>query len=195
MAQVLTCTASTFDGLTNPYTGEPIETKMLVRPSGDPLFFAPDTYCPAKPVSSRVEAMALWDRINSVHGLKSGREIRCAYTGQPLTLQSGPEGFWFSGGLDTSILRPWSEYLYYMNMRNGKPSPKHPKPAQMSRVEYRADTEYTYETEDDVERTTDAEDYAADIVDRHGKSSGVERKTTVQGASFRNKPNKHRQTR
>lgn len=129
MAHVIDCTGSDFDGLLNPYTGEPIETKMVITPDGKAFFYAPDTYSTAQVFGSMVEAHRNWSRVNGVAGCRpDGVPATCAYTGEVLEPHDGC----YIGGFDPTAFHTREEYLYYVTMRGGKS--KYPKPGADARV-------------------------------------------------------------
>ena len=130
------CDGVDFDGLKNPYDGERLAVKMLVRPGGEPLFAAPGAYAPcAARAESSVEAYRLWDRVDGKEGLRTAQRmpVTCAWTGEPLSMRKTGRGWTLSGGFDPTVFRPRDEFLYYAEMRGGA-SPR-PKPGAGSRVE------------------------------------------------------------
>lgn len=129
------CTGPVFDGLRNPYSGEPLRPRMTVSSSGSAKlrFFAPDTYSPTDPQPTARDAYRLWNRVDGVEGLKDGCPVVCAYLGTPLKLEHDERGWWYSGGLNVRLMRTREDFLAAVTMRGGKPTGPAPEP--VSRVE------------------------------------------------------------
>ncbi len=118
----ITCTGAAFTGLKNPYTGEPIVVKMVIRENAEPLFFAPDTYDTAKRQPSSKTAYENWNCVDGVFGLRgTGRPV-CAYTGKPLQFKSDEDSCWFVGGFNPTHMHTRDEFLKFVTMRGGKPT-------------------------------------------------------------------------
>lgn len=121
MATRIKCTGRDFIGITNPYTGEPVVTEMIVGKDGACLFGAPDTYSPAAWRKTKEEAYALWCREEGIEDVRKGQKIVCAFSGAELVLEEDPDlGFRYSGGFDPRIFRKRHEYLNGITMRGGK---------------------------------------------------------------------------
>lgn len=118
-------TSQNFQGLTNPYTGEPMVVFMHVSPSGV-KFTCPDTFSTADPAETTGELYARWNRKNGVTGLRAGSPIACAYTGELLSQGTRFGKPCYTGGFDPHMFYSREEFLYYAWMRDGK-SP-YPKP-------------------------------------------------------------------
>ena len=114
-------TTELFRNLTNPYTGRPMEVVMVVNPGRDPLFTSPDTYSTDDTFPTREECIAAWDRKDGISGLKKGRPITCAYTGEPLKLVSCVDGWRFAGGFNPHMFFSRDEFLRLAGMRDGTP--------------------------------------------------------------------------
>lgn len=126
-------TSLDFTSLKNPYTGELMEVYMLVAPSGEVRFSAPETYSPGDVFDTPEACYRKWNRVNGIEGPKQGSLILCAYTGEPLSLvKSTFGGYRYLGGFDPRMLHTREEFLYYANMRNGESTM--PKPAILERV-------------------------------------------------------------
>lgn len=113
------CTAPEFKALRCPYTGDPLEVRMLVVPGSPPRFHAPDAYSPAIPRPTPDEAYRLWNRVDGVEGLKSGKPVTCAYTGKVLSATSGPDGHAFAGGFDPRMFHSREDFLRLASSRDG----------------------------------------------------------------------------
>ena len=110
--------AEKFRNIRNPYTGETMEVKMVTG-DGVPLFFAPGQYSTAKHFATAREAIDAWDRTDGVTGLKARDSLRCAYTGEPLTVEEDSAGFYLAGGFDPCAMHTDDEFLLYATMRDG----------------------------------------------------------------------------
>lgn len=113
------CTADEFKDLRCPYTGEPLEVRMLIVPGQPPRFHAPSAYSPAEPCSSPEEAYRRWNRVDGVEGLKSDTPVVCAYTGAPLSPAHCPDGYFFNGGFDPRMFHSREDFLRLASSRGG----------------------------------------------------------------------------
>ena len=121
-------TSKDFQGLTNPYTGEPMVVFMHTSPSGV-KFTCPDTFSTSESAETPAELYARWDRKNGISGLRTGSRIVCAYTGEPLSIGNSFGKPCYVGGFDPRRFYTRDEFLYYAWMRDGKsPFPK-PEPS------------------------------------------------------------------
>lgn len=111
-------TSTDFQGLINPYTGEPMTVFMVVSPKGV-KFTCPDTFSTADPAESPSELYRGWDRVNGVAGVKKGKKITCAYTGETLTIATRFGKPCYSGGFDPHRFYTRDEFIYYAKMRDG----------------------------------------------------------------------------
>lgn len=116
---VYECNAARFRGLKNPYTGEDVRVKMVVTKDGTSKFFAPDTYTPSEVFRTAADAFRHWNRANGVEGVKSGKPVVCAYTGDPLKPVRTPDGYCYEGGFNPHMLYDRDTFIYYMRMRDG----------------------------------------------------------------------------
>lgn len=114
------CTAEEFKSLRCPYTGNPLEVRMLVVPGQPPRFHAPGAYSPAERYPTPEDAYRMWNRVDGVEGLKTGRPITCAYTGAVLAAVRDREGCGFSGAFDPRMFWTREEFLRKATMRDGK---------------------------------------------------------------------------
>lgn len=158
------CTGSAFRGLVNPYTGEPMKVKMVVRTGAEPLFFAPDTYDTAKRQPSSSAALDRWSRVDGIAGLRNSVPPKCAYTGGTLTFASDSDGAWFKGGFNPSHLHTRDEFLYKATMRDGKPSRPAPSSVRATPVA------------EDVKVKSHAKDVSQAAIDLAGESVSKARK-------------------
>jgi hypothetical protein len=176
--RIVDVTASKFNGLVNPYTGDPIKVKMMIPDSGKPFFFAPDTFTHAAHYPTAKEAIDAWDRDNGIQGVKDRSCLLCPYTGESLTVRQDVAGFFLSGGFDPRRFWTDDEFVYFASSRMGKTD--YPKPGALVRVESvpeRPD-EMPRETET-VERTDEARKVAEAVVDQFKDSVGMKKATVV----------------
>ena len=114
------CTADEFKSLKCPYTGVPLEVRMLVVPGQPPRFHAPEAYSPSQPFPTAGTAYRKWNRENGIEGMKTGLPITCAYTGKMLAAASDREGYYFTGGFDPRLFYTRDEFLRLATSRAGK---------------------------------------------------------------------------
>lgn len=185
---IVEATAARFRGIKNAYTGETMVVKMLVPERGRPMFFAPDTFTPAKPMRSAAELLDAWDREDGVGGLKNRGNLVCPYTGKPLSVVETSHGVFLDGGFNPGMLMTDDEFLYYATMRNGKPT--RPAPSAV-RVELEKERFDPAPAEDPVEPTDDARHAAEKVVDQFKDQVGMEKeKTTVSMPTGRTRRNR-----
>lgn len=112
-------TSKDFEGLVNPYTGEPMTVYMKVRSGGKVLFACPDTYSTSDLEDDTASLYSKWNRKNGVSGLRTDQPIVCAYTGKPLSVMKRFGKVCYTGGFDPHMFYTRSEFLYYAWMRDG----------------------------------------------------------------------------
>lgn len=105
------CTGPDFDGLVNPYTGEPMKVVMKIRTGGqEPYFCAPDTFSPAvfrpRPDMERLLSAA-------------PDPMKCLWTGRELQMIEVDGEVVCLGGFDPQQPLPRAEFLHYARMRDG----------------------------------------------------------------------------
>jgi hypothetical protein len=105
---------------------------MNIDGAGRVTFTCPDTYSTAAPAETTEKLYDLWSRINGVSGFKSGKPIKCAYTGEFLSPSTSFGKPCYEGGFDPRRFYTREEFLYYAWMRDG--ISKFPPPGKMSRV-------------------------------------------------------------
>lgn len=163
-------TSHEFDGLVNPYTKEPISVKMVVGCGPEPLFHSDETFSTSDLQPSTKDLYRLWSRIEGREGLRTGLP-KCAYTGEPLTVEEFDGKFRFIGGFDPRVLRTRDEFLYFATMRDGVSS--FPKPGVTERV-VKSDIEATASRSQKSHADSvtpgvsqDSIEIAAGLIDRH----------------------------
>lgn len=163
MGKPIDCTGSAFADLKNPYSGERMMVKMIVREKGEPLFFAPDTYDTSTREPSARSLFDNWNRVDGVSGMRSGQKIVCAYTGEVLTKRQDGETHWFDGGFNPTRLHTRDDFLYFATMRNGVPTrERHPDRA--TKPDEKPPASLTHETE----ITDEAMKAAEELAKKHG---------------------------
>lgn len=170
------CTADEFKALRCAYTGEPYDVYMLVVPGQPPKFHAPNAYSPSQPFETAEKAYRMWNRVDGVEGLKSGRPITCAYTGEMLAAASDRDGHWLTGGFDPRMFHSRADFLRYATMRDGKPV----RDSGDSRIEV-APVDWTpvKKREIDTEPTDEAVKIAAGVLQKHKAELPSQAVTTV----------------
>lgn len=124
-------TSKDFEGLANPYTGDPMVVYMLTG-SGPVKFTCPDTFSTSDTADTVSALYDKWNRVNGVSGTRAGA-IRCAYTGELLSLGKRFGKPCYSGGFDPHRFYSREAFLYYAWMRNGV-SKYPPPPENTARV-------------------------------------------------------------
>ena len=182
------CSADRFRGIVNPYTGEPVEVKMVVRAQGAPLFFAPDTYSTSDFFPTAQQAIDMWDRVDGVGGMKPRTAMKCAYTGEDLHVEEVPGvGFHLVGGFNPKALVADEELLYRLTMRDGKATRPAPKaPARVAPAAERAE-HAPGEGDEALEPTDEAREVAEKVVMAHKDSLGLKSEKTVVSMSGKGK--------
>lgn len=113
------CSGPVFDKLRDPYSGEPLGAKMYVN-RGRTLFSAPSAYSVRDRFPTARDAYRAWNRVDGVEGLKDGKPIVCAYTGEALRLAHDEDGWYYEGGFDPHMLLPRQKFLHFATMRGGR---------------------------------------------------------------------------
>ena len=157
---LVTCTSKDFAGLKNPYTGEDMVVKMMTCPDGRCLFAAPDTYSTAGFEAGPKEAYQRWATSEGFEGVRVGKPIQCAYTGESLSIEKTESGVHYLGGFDPCMFRPRAEFLYYAWMRDGespfpKPQPDTPVMSGTS-AQHKVERQETKITQDAIDHASSA---------------------------------------
>lgn len=177
MATIVDCNGVSFKGIKNPYTGTPIDVKMVIADDGKVWYFAPDTYTTSDPQGSVAKAIELWSRVDGVTGRRDPAEaIKCAYTGEVLVPQEDGS---LLGGFDPTIFHTREDFLRLVNMRDGISTAK-VSSARVETVLEKAPTPVSREPE----YISGALEEAEDII----KKSGVKfkkRSTIVAGTDLK----------
>lgn len=126
-------TSKLVEGLTDGFTGEPLEVMMTVTAGTPPLYNCPDAFSVHVPHGS---LEALRDDVSmkdGVRGLRDSVHPKCPYTGEDLLLRVFPDGrFAYKGGLNPRVAyKSLEELRYWLSMRDGKspyvkPGPQKP---------------------------------------------------------------------
>lgn len=128
-----------FEGLRDPYTGDPIRVFMRFRRGGVPVFYSEGAYSPSTPWPTAVEAeeRALM-RGGVTVGNGPARVPTCPYTGKVLRLRRvDGVGFLYAGGRDPRVPKgSVRELAAWLWERNGVvPAEYAGKPAEITRSE------------------------------------------------------------
>lgn len=182
-------TSRDFEGLVNPYTGEPMRVKMVVGCGPEPLFHAPDTFSTNDLQKSTNRLYELWSRVNGRQGLRSGIP-KCAYTGEPLTVAEFDGGYHFIGGFNPKVLMPRDKFLYYATMRDGKavrpePSPVNIRLTKPGETVKPSDSQKRHAESVTPDVSQDAIDLAQDQIEKHKEELPLPTKTGYTGEGRR----------
>lgn len=105
------CAGPDYEGLDNPYTGEPMRVEMTMRANGlEPLFCAPDTFSPAT-----FRTRAEMDRFMATVPDRN----KCAWTGRLMRLVELDGEVAYLGGFDPHVPTTRDEFLRQARMRDG----------------------------------------------------------------------------
>lgn len=176
------CTAPEFKALRCPYTGDPLEVRMLVVPGSPPRFHAPDAYSPAIPRPTPDEAYRLWNRVDGVEGLKSDTPVVCAYTGVPLSPAHCPDGYFFNGGFDPRMFHSREGFLRLASSRGGV-SPRSGADSRVEAVPPDMTPEKPRKT--DTDPTDEALHIAEKVLEKHRDDLPPQASTTVSMSTGR----------
>lgn len=115
-------TSKLAEGLTDCFTGRPLEVFMEVKAKSPPMFYCPDAFSVHVPF---VSLEALQDAVsmkNGVCGLRDAIHPTCPYTGAKLKLRQFPDGrFAYAGGLNPRrAFESLEDLVYHLSMRDGK---------------------------------------------------------------------------
>ena len=117
-------------GLTDGFTGRPLEVMMSVQAKTPPMFYCPNAFSVHVPYASidlLQDAVSMKD---GVCGLRDAVHPTCPYTGQPLKLRPFPDGrFAYAGGLNPRrAFQSLEDLVYHLSMRNGVAKTEKPSP-------------------------------------------------------------------
>lgn len=115
-------TSRLVEGLTDGFTGRPLEVYMSVKPKSPPMFHCPDAYSVHVPRGSLASLQDAVSMKNGVCGLRDSVNPTCPYTGEKLKLRPFPDGtFAYSGGLNPRrAFLSLEDLVYHLSMRDGK---------------------------------------------------------------------------
>lgn len=119
------------EGLTDGFTGRPLDVMMSVNPKSPPLFYCPGALSVHVPYDTLEELQDAVSMKDGVCGLRDSVNPTCPYTGEPLKLRTFPDGrFSYFGGLNPRrAFTSLESLVYWLSMRDGvstrdKPSPR-----------------------------------------------------------------------
>lgn len=150
-------TSKLVEGLTDGFTGEPLEVVMTVTAGVPPLYNCPDAFSVHVPHETLESLQDDVSMEKGIRGLRDAVHPKCPYTGEPLLLRTFPDGrFAYKGGLNPRVAyKSLEELRYWLSMRDGKspyakPGPQKPvtKPERVGRElgEVNAPSDATKET-------------------------------------------------
>lgn len=115
-------TSKLADGLTDGFTGRPLEVFMEVRAKAPPMFYCPSAFSVHVPYDSLEALQDAVSMKNGVCGLRDSTHPTCPYTGANLKLRLFPDGrFAYSGGLNPRrAFESLEDLVYHLSMRYGK---------------------------------------------------------------------------
>lgn len=121
-------TSKLAEGLTDGFTGRPLEVFMEVKAKSPPMFYCPDAFSVHVPYDSLEALQDAVSMKNGVCGLRDATHPTCPYTGAKLKLRPFPDGrFAYAGGLNPRrAFESLEELVYHLSMRDGKPGARKP---------------------------------------------------------------------
>ena len=127
-------TSKLVEGLTDGFTGEPLEVFMTVAAGIPPLYNCPNAFSVHIPRASLATLRDDVSMENGIRGIRDSVNPKCPYTGEDLLLRVFPDGrFSYKGGLNPRMaFSSLEELRYRLSMRNGVA--KFPKPEESSPV-------------------------------------------------------------
>lgn len=121
-------TSKLVEGLTDGFTGKPLEVFMTITKGVPPLYNCPDAFSVHIPYSSLESLQDAVSMKNGVCGLRDIVNPTDPYTGEKLLLRVFPDGrFSYKGGLNPRMaFNSIEELVYHLAMRDGKANTKKP---------------------------------------------------------------------
>lgn len=115
-------TSKLAEGLTDGFTGLPLEVFMEVKAKSPPMFYCPNAFSVHVPYDSLEALQDAVSMKNGVCGLRDATHPTCPYTGAKLKLRPFPDGrFAYAGGLNPRrAFESLEELVYHLSMRDGK---------------------------------------------------------------------------
>lgn len=122
-------TSKLVEGLTDGFTGRPLEVIMEVKAKSPPMFHCPDAFSVHVPYDSLEALQDAVSMKNGVCGLRDATHPTCPYTGVKLKLRPFPAGrFAYAGGLNPRrAFESLEDLVYHLSMRDGKTAVAKPK--------------------------------------------------------------------
>lgn len=122
-------TSKLAEGLTDGFTGRPLEVFMEVKAKSPPMFYCPNAFSVHVPHDSLEALQDAVSMKNGVCGLRDATHPTCPYTGAKLKLRPFPDGrFAYAGGLNPRrAFGSLEDLVYHLTMRDGKASVAKPK--------------------------------------------------------------------
>ena len=122
-------TSKQAEGLTDGFTGRPLDVFMEVKAKAPPMFYCPDAFSVHVPYDSLDALQDAVSMKNGVCGLRDATHPTCPYTGAKLKLRPFPDGrFAYAGGLNPRrAFESLEDLVYHLSMRDGKPGVAKPE--------------------------------------------------------------------
>ena len=110
------------EGLTDGFTGRPLEVFMEVKEKSPPMFYCPNAFSVHVPYDSLSTLQDAVSTKDGVCGLRDAVHPTCPYTGDKLKLRPFPDGrFAYAGGLNPRrAFESLEDLVYHLSMRDGK---------------------------------------------------------------------------
>ena len=115
-------TSKLAEGLTDGFTGRPLEVFMEVKAKSPPMFYCPNAFSVHVPYDSLEALQDAVSMKNGVCGLRDATHPTCPYMGVKLKLRLFPDGrFAYAGGLNPRrAFESLEDLVYHLSMRDGK---------------------------------------------------------------------------
>ena len=181
-------TSKLVEGLTDGFTGRPLEVIMSVKPKSPPMFYCPHAYSVHIPYESLKH---LQDAVSMKNGVCGCREVvhpTCPYTGETLKVHLYPDGkFGYRGGLNPRrAFTSLEELVYCLSMRDGVA--KMPKPGK------KPVAVKPKEGDKDLPEQNAPSDATREAVEKAVVNAGLPRQTQVSMSVSHGKKNTNKKT-
>lgn len=166
-------TSKLVEGLTDGFTGQPLEVYMVVKSKSPPVFYCPKAYSVHVPYDSVVALQDAVSMKNGVCGLRDSVHPTCPYTGEQLKLRALPGGkYAYMGGINPRrAFLSLEDLVYRLSMRDGKAT-RARQPAPCAAVKPR-------EGDRDLPEQNAPSDATREAVEQAVVRSGLPRQTQV----------------
>lgn len=122
-------TSKLVEGLTDGFTGRPLEVFMEVKAKSPLMYYCPNAFSVHVPHDSLAALQDAVSMKNGVRGLRDATHPTCPYTGAKLKLRPFPDGrFAYAGGLNPRrAFASLEDLVYHLSMRDGKTNVSKPR--------------------------------------------------------------------